>query len=384
MRPELRQLLSDIYRGTGEFDAAIALWPDDDPLHLRMVATLHLANRQYLKAETTCDRILLKAPPTPDVLKIRALAAQHAGHLTEAAERWRLLSQVAPADPLPLVQLASVLRVANELNGAEEAIQSAMVLLEATQPSKFWGQPGTPHPNALGTSTAERLACALEIQSRYLVQSGSPYHPSTPAPFDEALQREWDDQRSSVLQYPAEAKFLALFMAQRGIKSLFEVGMRHGSFAHLLNKLLHLDRVGGSEFRVTPRLNQLIEDHQYRVFLGDHHSADYEAWRRDQEPYDLVFIDGGHSFNDVARDFLRERRFRPRYIAFHDVWNIACLGAKRMWDELPGKVAYYCNTDPSQFLFIANRNRNRATNYLDLQREANGYCCGIGIIELRY
>jgi tetratricopeptide (TPR) repeat protein len=378
----MRALLSDIYRKSGQFDKAMELWPDrQDPAHVRMVSDLLLEDRKYERADSSYAEVLRLRPNDLEALKGQARVSQNTRDWPKAIERWRLVTLSAPHDPSSMMQLASVLRIAGHLHRAEETIQTAMAMTEAAMPAKFWGLTGSPHPDALNRSLPDRIASALDSQARHLVGAGSPYNPSVPSPFDDVLNQEWEGKASSVLQYKSEAKFLARFLEAHGIKSFFEVGMRHGSFTKLLDKMLNFERVGGSEFLVTPKLKKLLEDKRFGIFAGDHHSNEYQNWRLSQKPFDFVFIDGGHSFNDVTRDFIREKRFRPRYIGFHDVWNIACLGAKRMWDEIPGKLVYYCNTNPNEYLFIANRARNFETNYLDLQRQSNGYCCGIGIIE---
>lgn len=379
----LRSLLSDCYRKAQRFDEAIALWTDSKNVrHLLTTADVLLQALNYDSAEKTYRAALAEDEGNVEALKGLARVAQYTLDFPKAAERWAMVSAKAAHDPGAKMQLASVLRMNGSIVQAEEHVQEAMVLFEAAQPARFWGSDGKPHPNAAAKPLAERIKGALDDQVKYLVLPGTRYHPAQPSTFDAALEQEWSGQESLALQYANEAKFLTLFLAENGIKSFFEVGLRHGAFSQLLDRMLKFERIGGSEFVVTPMLQKLMEDKRYKIFAGDHHGAEYRKWREAQEPYDFVFIDGGHSYNDAMRDYLRERAFRPRFIGFHDVWNIACLGAKRMWDELPGKLVYYCNTDPSQYLFIANRRKNYETNYLNVQRESNGYCCGIGIIEL--
>lgn len=379
----LRSLLSDCYRKAQRFDDAIALWTDRKNVqHLLRTADVLLEARNYDVAEKTYRAALAQDDGNVEALKGLARVSQYVLDFPRAVERWATVLAKVAQDPGAKIHLASVLRMNGSIVQAEECIQEAMVLCEAAQPARFWGSDGKPHPNATTKPLVERTRQALNDQAKYLVVPGSPYHPSRPSTFDAALEREWSGQESLALQYSNEAKFLTLFLAENRIKSFFEVGLRHGAFSQLLDGMLKFERIGGSEFVVTPKLQKLMEDKRYKIFAGDHHGAEYRKWRENQEPYDFVFIDGGHSYNDAMRDYLRERALRPRFIGFHDVWNIACLGAKRMWDELPGKLVYYCNTDPSQYLFIANRRKNYETNYLNVQRESNGYCCGIGIIEL--
>lgn len=381
--PGLKHLLSTSYRQAGRYEEALALWPEEaDPESALARADILLESRRYGDAEAGYASVLAVDPGNVEALRGYARVAQRSQDWAAALERWSAVAAATPGDPAPLMHAAGIQRIAGDAEQAERIIQHAMELLETAQPHRFWGDSGEPHEAALKRTLDERVEAALEDQRRYLAEPGSPMHPGAASRFDAPLARAVQRRESAVLQYPSEVKFLATFLAERKIKSFFEVGLRHGAFAKLLDTMLDLDRVGGSEFIVTPKLARLMEDERYQIFAGDHHSTEYRQWREARDPFEFVFIDGGHSYNDVTRDYLRERALGPRYIGFHDVWNTACLGAKRMWDELPGKLVYYCNLDPSEYMLIAYRDRNFQTNFLDLQRESNGYCTGIGVIEV--
>lgn len=51
------------------------------------------------------------------------------------------------------------------------------------------------------------------------------------------------------------------------------------------------------------------------------------------KPYDVIFIDGDHSYNCVKKDY---DMFRPyaQLIVFHDVNDIVCVGVVRLWNEI--------------------------------------------------
>jgi tetratricopeptide (TPR) repeat protein len=381
--PGLKRVLSDQLRKARRFDEAIELWAGaTDPASALVRADILLEDRRYEAAESAYASVLEAGSDSAAALAGLARVSQRTRDWRDALTRWRGVAKLMPGDPRPLTHIAGVQRITGEIAKAERTIQQAIALTAKVQPVKFWGPPGEPHPDALQMTAAKRVKQALSDLEQYLVTDGSPYHPSTPAPFDGVLADARDGRSSGVLQYPSEAKFLALFLAERGVRSFFEVGMRHGGFAQLLDAMLEFERVGGSELIVTPRLRLVLEDDRYDVFVGDHHSDGYRRWREAREPFDFVFIDGGHTYNEVLRDFQRERAFKPRFIGFHDVWNTSCLGAKRMWDDVPGKLLYYCNVDPDEYFLVQYRNRNFDTSFFDRQREANGYCAGIGIVEV--
>ncbi|MEO1291290.1 MAG: hypothetical protein AAFV62_00440 [Pseudomonadota bacterium] len=254
-------------------------------------------------------------------------------------------------------------------------------MAEAQRVKDFWGDPTPLATQQIETDLQARLDKAASGKSA-LIDANSPYFPTEDGPFGDIIANEYRSQNSKILQYPKEAQFVMNFLTQNRVSSYFEVGLRHGAFALFLKQHVGLEQVGGSELIETAELERLRETEDLRVFIGDHNSPEYAEWRQSQDPFEFVFIDGNHQYYDAVRDYHREKAFRPKYLGFHDIWNISCLGAKKLWDELNGKLVAYYNTDPGQTLFVANRARNVGSEWAMRERDAHGFCCGIGIVAL--
>lgn len=380
----LRRLMADNLDAAGRPDEALGFLADDEsPEGRRARAAFLLDSARYGEAEALYASLLEASPGEKVAMEGLARCAQFQREWPLAIARWSALVEASgPEEFSPRIQLASCLRISGAHAEAEREIQIAMAIQEQHGARRFWGGEGVPHPEASHLPVEERIARALADQERCLVRLGSPYHPAVPAASDALFAAEIEGRASSVLQYASEAKFLARFLTQHRVESFFEVGMRFGSFSRVLREAVGLKRMGGSEFEITPKLRELMEDPGYEIYAGDHYAQAYVDWRLARQPFEFVFIDGAHGYNDVMRDYLREVRFRPRFIGFHDIWNIGALGAKRQFDELGGKVAYYCNESPDEFMMIRHADRRQAANHYDQLRANSGYSLGIGIIEL--
>lgn len=382
---DLRRLLAENLRASGQVDDGIALLSDDGSAEGRRAqADFLLDATRYGEAEQLYAALLKASPTDLDGMAGLARCAQYRRDWPQAIARWRaVVAASAAGEFAPRIHLASLLRISGAHEDAEREMQHAMALQEKYGARRFWGGDGVPHPQASSMPVEQRIERALADQARCLVRPGSPYHPGAPAASDALFAAEIEGKASSVLQYASEAKFLARFLAHHRIDNYFEVGMRFGSFSRLLRQAVGIKRIGGSEFEVTPKLRELMADPGYEIYAGDHYAQAYIDWRNARAPFDFVFIDGAHGYNDVMRDYLREVRFRPRFVGFHDIWNIGALGAKRQFDELDGKVAYYCNEDPDEFMMIRHADKRKAPNHYDQLRANSGYSLGIGIIELK-
>ena len=66
---------------------------------------------------------------------------------------------------------------------------------------------------------------------------------------------------------------------------------------------------------------------------GDSTSPTTVARVRSEGPFDLVMIDGGHSYDTVKSDWLQYGPMATKAVAFHD---IAQPGVARLWEEIGG------------------------------------------------
>ena len=59
-----------------------------------------------------------------------------------------------------------------------------------------------------------------------------------------------------------------------------------------------------------------------------------------QKKYDLIFIDGDHSYYSVKRDFEVALQLNPKYILFHDIVDFLCVDVVKFWNEIKNDYKY--------------------------------------------
>ena len=131
-----------------------------------------------------------------------------------------------------------------------------------------------------------------------------------------------------------------------GADSLLEIGSRYGEtlkkMANVMQSganIMSVDLPGAkwgrsnSEDRLKSTINELnLAGYHANLVLGDSHDDDVFNMVNDLAPYDIVFIDGDHSYDGVKSDFKRYGPMAKRIIALHDVasqWD-----CKRFWNDL--------------------------------------------------
>jgi len=127
-----------------------------------------------------------------------------------------------------------------------------------------------------------------------------------------------------------------------GIKEVLEIGTYRGGTAYLFYRFL-----GASITTIdinTPLITRLVllvaSRGKIRAIRGDSHSAKTLEKVSDRM-YDLLFIDGDHSYLGVKRDFeMYSQLVRPgELIAFHDIYSEP--GVARFWNEIRHNYTHY-------------------------------------------
>lgn len=156
---------------------------------------------------------------------------------------------------------------------------------------------------------------------------------------------------------PFEDKYLdqderefSWFLSKIGeCNSVLEIGSHYGRsilrMAHAVqprSRIVSIDMAYQPD--ATPRLPaaepMLLENmeriramgHDTHIFIGDSHSQEAIDYARELGPYDLVFIDGDHTYAGVRADWLNYGPMAKKLVGFHDIVNNRdCF---KFWNEV--------------------------------------------------
>lgn len=147
-------------------------------------------------------------------------------------------------------------------------------------------------------------------------------------------------------QNPKEFEELLWIYRQRRPKNVLEIGSHEGG------TLYYWLRYGQPETRVASIDNQRINSEYYAewcnedveciYYTGLSQSDEAIKWAAENiAPIDWLFIDGGHSYEEVSEDYIAYSPMMNRrgVIAFHDILSYPPYNSQvsEFWDELKGR-----------------------------------------------
>lgn len=138
-------------------------------------------------------------------------------------------------------------------------------------------------------------------------------------------------------QYPNQFSKYLNFLSKQNITSYLEIGCHKGgtfiitveylsrfnNFAHALA----VDNWSRNEMTFYEDFNSKIK------YIVDDSSSDNFKKLVTERTWDLILIDGNHSYEAVKKDFYNVKN-NARFIAFHDIRNIFCPGTQQIWMDI--------------------------------------------------
>lgn len=139
-----------------------------------------------------------------------------------------------------------------------------------------------------------------------------------------------------IWQYPNQfSKYLCLLNAQN-VSSYIEIGCRWGGTFVLTNEYLkrfnNVTKSVAVDIIDTPVLNYCILNNETQFIKLNSQSQEFAGYMKNNK-FDLIFIDGDHSYEAVKSDYEICKNSGKIYV-FHDIVNSVCPGVVQFWNEL--------------------------------------------------
>jgi hypothetical protein len=171
-------------------------------------------------------------------------------------------------------------------------------------------------------------------------------------------------------QDPDEVTNLILSLRDLKFKNYLEIGVAAAGFTRLLMDFVSINDVCTIDLGTHPsipisyinNIKNLKNTGQHYSFIGNSHSESAKKWLQDKnKKFDIIFIDGDHSYNGVVEDLMLAKQFAEDncIFIFHDH---ACVpDINRLYNEMIQNKfkgfqvinSYISSNDTKKGIFVA-------------------------------
>jgi cephalosporin hydroxylase len=139
-----------------------------------------------------------------------------------------------------------------------------------------------------------------------------------------------------IWQYPNQFSKYLILLSKLNISSYIEIGCRWGGTFVLTNE--YLKKIGTVNKSVavdiidSPVIEYCTQNIGTQFLKLDSQSDVFKQYIQNNK-FDLIFIDGDHSYNGVKNDYDISKNSGKVFV-FHDIVNSVCPGVVTFWNEL--------------------------------------------------
>jgi cephalosporin hydroxylase len=166
-----------------------------------------------------------------------------------------------------------------------------------------------------------------------------------------------------IWQYPNQfSKYLCLLRTQK-INSYIEIGCRWGGTFVLTNEYLkmfnNMNKSVAVDIIDSPVINYCISNNETQFIKLNSKSKEFKDYINNNF-FDLIFIDGDHSYNGVKNDYEISKNHGKIFV-FHDIISDVCPGVVQFWNELKNneKDTYNFFEFIEQYIDVWNNTRQK-------------------------
>lgn len=155
----------------------------------------------------------------------------------------------------------------------------------------------------------------------------------------------FDGTRSHLLHNPEELTDFILFLKdyerknKKRIRNFLEVGFNAGKANTILNKFFNFEQiVAVDNFSADTSSTDLMANLRRKnliLICGNSDKKENLEIIKKFQPYDLIFIDGSHEYEDVKKDLNNYGKMLSEHgiLAAHDIHSLEHLGVNKAWKE---------------------------------------------------